>query len=180
MAVESGNVGTRGTRPRRRRTDNEIITTICGNVATDPKSSTTAKGQTLTSFRLASTPRKFDQEVQGYVDGETTWVNVSCWGSLALNADRSLRKGQPVVVTGALRGREWQSEDGRSGKDFELNAHTLGHDLRRGCADFQKVSRAGHERRPVAPVDEGRTPAGELMAEPVADGEEREVLAATA
>ena len=149
---------------------NEIITTICGNVATDPKRTVTAKGQPLTSFRLASTPRKFDQEVQGYVDGETTWVNVSCWGSLALNADRSLRKGQPVVVTGALRGREWQSEDGRSGKDFELNAHTLGHDLRRGCADFQKVSRSGHERRPGGP---GRRGPGPARRELVADGEER-------
>jgi single-strand DNA-binding protein len=124
------------------------VTTVCGNIATVPKHQITAKGQALTSFRLASTPRKFDQDVQGYVDGETTWVNVTCWGALAFNASKSLQKGQPVTVHGSLRHREWVSDDGKSGKDLELSALTIGHDLRRGCADFQKVGRGpGAERR---------------------------------
>jgi single-strand DNA-binding protein len=120
---------------------NEIVTTVCGNIATVPKHQVTAKGQAMTSFRLASTPRRFDSEVQGYVDGETTWVNVSCWGALAFNASKSLQKGQPVTVHGAMRQREWVAEDGKTGKELELAAQTIGHDLRRGCAEFQKVTR---------------------------------------
>ena len=137
---------------------NDIITTICGNIATDPKHQITVKGQALTSFRLASTPRKFDQEVQGYVDGETTWVNVSCWGALAFNTGKSLHKGQPVVVNGTLRSRHWQTDDGKTGTDFDLTAYTVGHDLRRGSSEFRKVSRSGVERRPGPRHDELSAP----------------------
>lgn len=121
---------------------NEITTTICGNVATVPRHQITRGGQPLTSFRLASTPRRFDPEVQGYVDGDTTWVNVSCWGGLAFNANRSLRKGQPVVVTGTLRTRDWEA-DGKAGRDVDLTAYSVGHDLRRGVSEFERVTRTG-------------------------------------
>ncbi|WP_426566239.1 single-stranded DNA-binding protein [Angustibacter sp. McL0619] len=131
---------------------NEIVTTVSGNIATVPKHQITAKGQAMTSFRLASTPRKFDQDVQGYVDGETTWVNVSCWGALAFNASKSLQKGQPVTVHGAMRQREWVADDGKTGKELELAAQTIGHDLRRGCAEFQKVTRGPSAERRFGPA----------------------------
>ncbi len=132
---------------------NEIVTTICGNVATAPRHQITRGGQPLTSFRLASTPRRYDPEVQGYVDGDTTWVNVSCWGGLAFNANRSLRKGQPVVVTGTLRTRDWEA-DGKSGRDVDVTAYTVGHDLRRGQTSFERITRSGPERAPIPTTDE--------------------------
>lgn len=125
---------------------NEIVTTICGYVATDPQHQTTRSGQSRTTFRLASTPRKFDQESQEYVDKSTTWLTVTCWNALAQNAVASLHKGQPVVVQGSIRTREWQADDGRTRFDLELNAFTLGHDLRRGIALFNRVSRQGPDR----------------------------------
>ena len=140
---------------------NEIVTTVSGNIATVPKHQITARGQAMTSFRLASTPRKFDADVQGYVDGETTWVNVNCWGALAFNANKSLQKGQPVTVHGALRQREWEAEDGKTGKELELAAQTIGHDLRRGCAEFQKVTRGPSTERRTGPrALEHEDPAG--------------------
>ncbi|GAB3597406.1 single-stranded DNA-binding protein [Angustibacter peucedani] len=150
---------------------NEIVTTICGNVATAPRHQITRGGQPLTSFRLASTPRRYDPEVQGYVDGDTTWINVSCWGGLAFNANRSLRKGQPVVVTGTLRTRDWEA-DGKTGKDVDLTAYTVGHDLRRGVTGFERVTRSG------APAPGGATTAeadGEPGAEVADDGTTTEV-----
>lgn len=148
---------------------NEIVTTICGNVATVPRHQITRGGQPLTSFRLASTPRRFDPEVQGYVDGDTTWVNVSCWGGLAFNTNRSLRKGQPVVVTGTLRTRDWEAE-GKSGRDVDLTAYSVGHDLRRGVSEFERVTRSGS----AAPVAV-REPSSDV-AEP-ASGEPAEAVA---
>jgi single-strand DNA-binding protein len=62
---------------------NEILSTVFGNIATEPKHSITPQGVPLTSFRMASTTTRFDQELQGYVDGHTTWLNVSCWRGLA-------------------------------------------------------------------------------------------------
>ena len=127
----------------------------------------------MTSFRLASTPTRFDQGVQGYVEGTTTWLTVTCWRGLAFNAARSLRKGQPVIVHGALHVREWKDGE-RSGREVELDAITVGHDLRRGRAEFAKVMRPAGDRAllggtpPAAPdgaaVDSGAEVDGDAAA----------------
>ena len=124
---------------------NEILSTVFGNIATEPKHSITPQGVPLTSFRMASTTTRFDQELQGYVDGHTTWLNVSCWRGLAFNAAASLRKGQPVIVYGTLHVRDWKDGD-RSGREVELHAVSVGHDLRRGRTDFARVTRPMAER----------------------------------
>ena len=124
---------------------NEITTTVFGNIASEPRHLITPQGAPLTSFRMASTTTRFDQGLQGYVDGHTTWLTVSCWRGLAFNAAASLRKGQPVIVHGALHVRDWQDGD-RSGREVELHAVSIGHDLRRGRADFARVTRPVLER----------------------------------
>jgi single-strand DNA-binding protein len=124
---------------------NEIMSTVFGNVASEPRHLVTQQGAPLTSFRLASTPTRFDAGVQGYVEGRTTWLTVSCWRGLAFNAARSLHKGQPVIVHGALHVREWTDGE-RSGRELELDAVSVGHDLRRGRADFAKVMRPVADR----------------------------------
>jgi single-strand DNA-binding protein len=124
---------------------NEILSTVFGNIATEPKHSITPQGVPLTSFRMASTTTRFDQELQGYVDGHTTWLNVSCWRGLAFNAAASLRKGQPVIVYGTLHVRDWKDGD-RSGREVELHAVSVGHDLRRGRTDFARVTRPVADR----------------------------------
>jgi single-strand DNA-binding protein len=68
------------------------------------------------------------------------FVTVTCWRALAENAAQSLRKGQPVVVFGRFCQREYeQGETLRTA--YELEAITLGHDLTRGIAAFDKVFR---------------------------------------
>ncbi|GMA85810.1 hypothetical protein GCM10025868_10600 [Angustibacter aerolatus] len=51
-----------------------------------------------------------------------------------------MTKGQPVVVHGTLTRRDWD-HDGQSGVDLEVEAVSVGHDLRRGSSQFAKVSR---------------------------------------
>jgi single-strand DNA-binding protein len=131
--------------PEREDEMNEILSTVFGNIATEPKHSITPQGVPLTSFRMASTTTRFDQELQGYVDGHTTWLNVSCWRGLAFNAAASLRKGQPVIVYGTLHVRDWKDGD-RTGREVELHAVSVGHDLRRGRTDFARVTRPMAER----------------------------------
>ena len=124
---------------------NEITTTVLGNVASEPRHVVPQDGPPRTSFRLASTTTRFDAGLQGYVDGHTTWLTVTCWRGLAFNAAQSLQKGQPVVVHGSLHVREWTDGD-RSGREVELDAVTIGHDLRRGRASFAKVTRPVADR----------------------------------
>ena len=52
--------------------------TITGIVATDPKNIFTAEGLAITSFRLASTQRRFDRANQRWIDGDTHYFTVSC------------------------------------------------------------------------------------------------------
>ncbi|GAB3678364.1 single-stranded DNA-binding protein [Angustibacter aerolatus] len=143
---------------------NEITTTVFGNVATEPRHAITPAGVARTSFRVASTAVRFDRELQGWVDTSTTWLTVVCWRGLALNVAQSVTKGQPVVVHGTLTRRDWD-HDGQSGVDLEVEAVSVGHDLRRGSSQFAKVSRGSGGGQSAA----GQS-AGERAGEGAADG----------
>lgn len=119
--------------------------TVRGFVATEPKVRTIqSSGTKVTSFRLATTERRFDREHQEWVDGTTNWYTISMFRSLATNAHLSLHKGQPVVVTGRLRIRNWETEV-KSGTAVEIEADAVGHDLSWGVSEFQRVPTTGAE-----------------------------------
>jgi single-strand DNA-binding protein len=111
--------------------------TLTGLVATDPRNLTTAEGLPITSFRLASTHRRYDRAKQSWVDGDTNWYTVTAFRRLASNSSASLLKGQRVIVTGRLRLREWANGE-RKGMSIEVEAESLGHDLTWGTAQFQR------------------------------------------
>lgn len=113
---------------------------VFGNVATDIRFNTTPEGIPVASFRLAATERKFDRPSSRWVDGEVNWYSVSCWRALAENVTESIRKGDPVLVIGKLSIRTWERED-RAGTTIEITAETIGHDLARGTALFQRTGR---------------------------------------
>lgn len=127
---------------------NEIQVTLRGNVASDPRYVRFDDGNVLTSFRLASTVRRFDRDRQEWVDRGTTFVNVTCRRAMAVNAATSVRKGQPMVVTGRLTERFWSAK-GRSGQTLEIQADGLGHDLTYGTSQFARIARA----EPRVPID---------------------------
>lgn len=119
---------------------NDTQMTIVGNVVDSPKLRRTKSGHLVASFRVASTPRRFDREQQAWVDGDTLFVSVTAWRSLAENVADSLRKGQPVLVMGRYCQREYkQNETLRTA--YELEASAIGHDLSRGISRFEKVTR---------------------------------------
>jgi len=122
------------------RTMNETSLTINGNVCTSPRHVVRDDGLMITSFRIASTARKFDRDLRRWVDGETTFLTVSCFRALAANVAASVLKGQRVTVVGKLRVKPW-SKGERSGTNVEVEAYTVGHDLAWGTADFTRVAR---------------------------------------
>lgn len=115
--------------------------TLTGLVATTPRHVTTSEGLSITSFRLASSQRRFDRSEQRWVDGDTNWYTVSTFRALATNASVSLGKGDRVIVTGRLRIRDWQDAD-RSGTTVEIEADTIGHDMFWGTSTFTRVPHA--------------------------------------
>lgn len=84
---------------------NETTITVAGNLVTDVELRTTSRGDALARFRLASTATRYDRASGRWVDGETTFWNVTAWRRMAQNAHASLAKGNPVVVQGRVRQR---------------------------------------------------------------------------
>ncbi len=110
---------------------------LTGLVATTPKHIVTANGLSITSFRFASTQRRYDRGEQKWVDGDTNWYSVSAFRQLAINVATSVQKGQRVVITGRLRVREWSTDAGH-GINVEIDADAVGHDLSWGTTVFTR------------------------------------------
>lgn len=129
--------------------------TVIGTAVTDVRHTVTRDGQSLARFRAVVRPRRFDRQSDQWVDQEPSFVSVICWRTLADNVVASVVKGDPVIVSGRLRVREWQNGD-RQGIDVEVEAVSVGHDLCRGASRFTR-SRA----RPVlGSADEAGADAG--------------------
>ena len=110
---------------------------LTGLVATTPKHVVTGTGLSVTSFRFASTQRRYDKAEQKWVDGETNWYTVATFRQLATNVNASLEKGQRVIVSGRLRVRDWATDD-KHGTNVEIDADAVGHDLSWGTTVFTR------------------------------------------
>lgn len=95
----------------------------------------------VASFRLACTPRRFNRRTENWSDGITQWYTVNVWRGLAENAAESLRRGDPVVVTGRLQLHTYINKDNVEVLTFEVDATHLGHDLSRGTSVFTKTQK---------------------------------------
>ena len=113
--------------------------TVVGNVVNSPSRNRTQNGS-VTNFRVAATERRFDSATQGWIDGHSFFVDVECWGELGGNVSHSISKGDPVVVVGAIRTHEWDSEQGRRSRP-QIKAEAVAPNLARGVADFRRTAR---------------------------------------
>ena len=113
---------------------------LTGLVATTPRHLTTSEGVSITSFRLASSNRRFDRALNRWVDGDTNWYTVSTFRALAENTAQSVNKGDRVMLQGRLRIRDWENTD-RSGTTVEVEAEYLGHDLGWNTVSATRVAR---------------------------------------
>ncbi len=152
---------------------NDAQVFLSGYVARDPRFRITATGISNVSLRVAYTPRRVDRETGEWTDGTTSFVSVVCWRTLADNVARCLHKGEPVLVKGRLQVRPYE-KDGVSRLAVEVEATSVGHDLARGVASFQRPRRVlagqaagnGHETQ-AGPGGAGGGPVAEA---PVVEG----------
>jgi single-strand DNA-binding protein len=111
---------------------------VTGLVATTPRHLVTTDGLPITSFRLASSYRKFDRALMKWVDGETNWYTITAYRTLAMNTASSINKGERIFVYGKLNIRDWDNGE-RSGTSVEIEALTLGHDLCWGTSVMKRT-----------------------------------------
>lgn len=145
---------------------NETMLTVSGNLVSDVDFRLTARGDALARFRVASTIKRYDRASGQWLDGDTTYWNVTAWRRAAENASKSLAKGHPVVVHGKVRQRTVDREvTGAPGATMavtftDLEAVSFGLDLTR-C-------RAQYQRAPIGPQTgpgDGDAPVGHAAAE---------------
>ncbi len=112
--------------------------TIAGLVATTPRHLITQDGLPITSFRLASSTRKFDSVNNKWIDGDTNWYTITSFKTLAINTAGSVNKGDRIMVSGVLRVRDWDNGE-RAGTSVEVEAEAIGHDLSWGTSVFTRT-----------------------------------------
>ena len=115
----------------------ELIS-VTGLVATTPRHIVTTDGLPITSFRIASSHRKFDRATMKWVDGETNWYTITAFRTLAMNTASSISKGERIFVYGKLNIRDWDNGE-RAGTSVEIEALTLGHDLCWGTSTMTRT-----------------------------------------
>ena len=125
---------------------------VTGLVATTPRHLVTQDGLPITSFRLASSVRKFDKEANRWVDAETNWFTITSFRALAINSAGSVSKGDRVIVMGRLRVRDWDNGE-RAGTSVEIEAETLGHDLMWGSSSFVRSSQSKDLEEPAPDIE---------------------------
>ncbi len=163
----------------------ETHVTVVGNVATAIAKNRLGDGTVVANFRVGSTQRRYDRASGGWVDGDSLYVDVTCWRGLADNVVASLVKGDPVVVTGRLYTRTFEHE-GQRRTAVTLEAQSVAADLawctavltrtrRRTAASTASDARGDDHREPVGAAPPSPAPDA---AEVPAEGEARLVGAA--
>ncbi|MDT0202745.1 single-stranded DNA-binding protein [Nocardioides sp. AE5] len=115
--------------------------TVQGWVGTEPQER--VFGETVVvSFRMASTPRRFDKKLNTYVDAETNWYTVNAWRHLGPNTLESLSQRDPVVVHGKLTTNVYKDSEGTMVQSVVIDALTIGHDLSLGTSQFTRAQRS--------------------------------------
>ncbi|WP_150462546.1 single-stranded DNA-binding protein [Nesterenkonia ebinurensis] len=141
--------------------------TVRGYAGNKPEVRMTNNGTEVATFRVASTPRWRNSTTGDWASGETNWYSVAAFGNFANNVAESISKGDPVVVVGRPKIRTWEGKEGGTGTEVEINAQTVGHDLKYGRSSFAKVNREPQTRQ--TETEQVDTETGEITGLPVQD-----------
>ena len=121
-------------------TDNAIV--LVGNLVDDPELRFTPQGVAVANFRMAVSRRVPDGN-GGWKDADTSFFRVNCWRQLAENVAESLTRGSRTMVSGRLKMRQWETQEGEKRSVVEIEADEVGPSLKWATAKVEKTSRGG-------------------------------------
>lgn len=126
----------------------ETQITVVGNLVADVELRFTPSGSAVANFTVASTPRTFDRQSNEWKDGETLFLRASIWREAAENVAESLTKGTRVIVTGRLKSRTYETNEGEKRTVIELEVEEIGPSLRYASAKVTRAQRGdGQQQR---------------------------------
>lgn len=137
---------------------NTIILT--GFVGKDAECRTFENGNKVTSFTLATTERGYTLQNGDKVPDQTDWHNIVCNRHLAEFAEKWARKGQPFLITGRVRYREYNNQAGEKRYITEVIARSI---------EFLPSKKQDKGDTPNAEADHGESQAQTMTSEQVDD-----------
>ena len=115
--------------------------TLVGNLVSDPELRYTPTGQAVATFRVASTPRRYDQQAGEWKDGDSLFLSCNVWRQAAENVAESLQRGMRVIVAGRWRQRQYETREGEKRQVYEVEVDEVGPSLRNASAKVTKSTR---------------------------------------
>ena len=128
----------------------ENSVTLVGNLTDDPELRFTAQGAAVANFRIAVSKRIKDPQTNEWKDGDTSFFRINVWRQLAENVAESLTRGMRVVVTGTLKMRQWETQEGEKRSVVEVEATEVGPSLKWATAKIEKTSRQSQGGAPAS------------------------------
>lgn len=97
---------------------------IVGNLGKDPECKSLPNGGVVAKFSVATT-KGWTNKQTGEKETSTTWHNVETWGNLATVAEKYLKKGSLVYISGEQVYDEYMADDGSKKSFPKIKAYEI-------------------------------------------------------
>jgi len=97
---------------------------LIGRLVTDPEMRSTAQGQSVCNFRMA-TNRTWTDRTTNQKQEKSEFHNIVLWRKLAEIASQYLTKGSLVLIEGRVETRSWQDSSGNKRYRTEVVAENM-------------------------------------------------------
>ena len=95
-----------------------------GNLGQDPETKYLPSGAAVTNISIGVSDDYKDKNTGQKVE-QTEWVRVTAFGKLAEIIGEYCKKGSKVYVSGKMKTRKWQGQDGQDRYTTEIHANDL-------------------------------------------------------
>lgn len=96
---------------------------LIGRLTRDPILKSTSSGYQICNFGLATGRRYKDQDNR--IKEETTFVEISCFGKMAENLSKYMRKGRLIYIGGRLKLDSWDDQNGQRHSRLSVIAENI-------------------------------------------------------
>lgn len=96
---------------------------LIGRLTKDPEMRSTATGQQVASFSMAT--NRYYNDTAGKRQEKAEFHNVTAWGKLAEICSQYLAKGRRAYIEGRLQTRDWVGQDGVRRYSTDIVAENL-------------------------------------------------------
>ena len=96
---------------------------LIGRLTKDPEMRSTASGQQVASFSLAT--NRYFKDTAGAKQEKVEFHNITAWGKLAEICGQYLAKGRRAYIEGRLQTRDWVGQDGVRRYSTDIVAENL-------------------------------------------------------